>query len=66
VALDLGEVRVVENGAPREHDRRAVGRAVGSSEVRITLDLNAGDREAVMHTCDLTADYVRINAEYST
>jgi glutamate N-acetyltransferase/amino-acid N-acetyltransferase len=66
VTLDLGDVRVVESGAPLEHNRRVLREAVASPEVRITLDLNVGGSEAVMHTCDLTADYVRINSEYRT
>ena len=32
----------------------------------IELDLGVGRHEAAMWTCDLTYDYVRINAEYTT
>lgn len=35
-------------------------------EIRITVDLAAGDHSATSYGCDLTYDYVRINAEYTT
>ena len=66
VDLSLGTVQVVRGGAVSQHRASAARAAANASEVRITLDLNAGDREAVMWTCDLTQDYVRINAEYHT
>ncbi|WP_456457025.1 bifunctional glutamate N-acetyltransferase/amino-acid acetyltransferase ArgJ [Thermovibrio sp.] len=37
-----------------------------SKEVEITLNLNLGKEEFTYLTCDLTYDYVRINAEYRT
>ena len=47
-------------GEPRElvdlHDR----------QVSVVVDLHAGDRRATIWTTDLTYDYVRENAEYST
>jgi glutamate N-acetyltransferase/amino-acid N-acetyltransferase len=35
-------------------------------EVRIDVDLHAGSAEATVWTNDLTYDYVKENAEYST
>ena len=32
----------------------------------ITIDLGLGSKEATVHTCDLSADYVKINADYRT
>jgi len=34
--------------------------------IRLRLDLGAGRAEAVVWTCDLTPDYVRINADYTS
>jgi glutamate N-acetyltransferase/amino-acid N-acetyltransferase len=34
--------------------------------VFITVDLKSGDYDATAWGCDLTYDYVRINAEYRT
>jgi glutamate N-acetyltransferase/amino-acid N-acetyltransferase len=35
-------------------------------EYTITLDLGEGKAECLFLTCDLTVEYVRINADYST
>jgi len=32
----------------------------------VTVDLNLGDGEEVVYTCDFSYDYVKINAEYTT
>jgi glutamate N-acetyltransferase/amino-acid N-acetyltransferase len=40
--------------------------AMDNKEVAIVLDLAVGTESAVGWGCDLTYDYVRINAEYST
>lgn len=40
--------------------------AVSGPEVVIGIDLGAGNEQAEVLTCDLTHDYIRINAEYTT
>ena len=35
-------------------------------EIEITVDLGVGSHAATMWTCDFSADYVKINAEYRT
>jgi glutamate N-acetyltransferase/amino-acid N-acetyltransferase len=66
VDLRLGDVRVVRRGAASRYEKEAARKAVSQSEVEIVLDLNAGDQEATMWTCDFTNAYVRINSEYHT
>jgi glutamate N-acetyltransferase/amino-acid N-acetyltransferase len=66
VDLNLGKVQVVRGGAVCSYRTSAARSAATAREVLITLDLNAGSHEAIMWTCDLTEDYVRINAEYHT
>jgi glutamate N-acetyltransferase/amino-acid N-acetyltransferase len=34
--------------------------------IRLRIDLGLGRAEAVVWTCDLTPDYVRINADYTS
>lgn len=51
-------------GVPFDHD--AAVEALGADEITIDIDLGAGHAEATLYTCDLTYDYVRINAEYTT
>ena len=37
-----------------------------ASEIQIEVSLGLGDGHAVAWGCDLSAEYVRINAEYMT
>ena len=63
------EVPILEGGAPIFQEERAVEAvrmAMDNKEVAIVLDLAVGTESAVGWGCDLTYDYVRINAEYST
>ncbi|MFB3881323.1 MAG: bifunctional glutamate N-acetyltransferase/amino-acid acetyltransferase ArgJ [Armatimonadota bacterium] len=66
VELRLGRVRVVRDGAACPYRTESAQRAVAGPEVEITLDLHAGEHEAVIWTCDMTVDYVKINSEYHT
>ena len=66
VELYLGRVRVVEGGVVCNYRAREAENAVSGKAVQITLDLNEGAHEASVLTCDLTAEYVRINSAYRT
>ena len=65
IDLDLGDVAVVRHGgrldAYREDDGQRVMKA---PEITIRVGLNRGDESASVWTCDLSLDYVRINADY--
>ena len=54
------------DGGGLKFDHDAAVKALGAEEIEIDIDLNAGSAEATVYTCDLTYDYVRINAEYTT
>lgn len=63
------EVPILDSGAPVFEDERSVEvvrMAMDNKEVTIAVDLGVGNGSAVGWGCDLTYDYVRINAEYST
>ncbi len=64
--LFLGDVRVMAAGAACRFDPAAAEKAVRRPEVNILLDLHLGEGEATVWTCDLTAEYVKINADYHT
>jgi glutamate N-acetyltransferase/amino-acid N-acetyltransferase len=66
VDLSLGKVQVVRGGAVCSYRTASARAAVTAHEVHLTLDLNAGNHEAVIWTCDITEEYVRINSEYHT
>jgi glutamate N-acetyltransferase/amino-acid N-acetyltransferase len=47
-------------------DPRHVAAILMRREIDVTIDLNMGPARATLLTCDLTHDYVTINAEYTT
>ena len=63
----LGGVPVFRAGASTGPAARArAGRALRGREVEVAVALGAGRHAASLWTCDLSYDYVRINAEYTT
>lgn len=67
VNIFLNEVCVVRGGAPAPDYTEAHGRDVmRQSEIHVRVELGAGRDAARVWTCDLSHDYVRINAEYRT
>lgn len=63
------EVPILDCGAPVFQEERSVEvvrMAMDNKEVCIALDLGIGKESATGWGCDLTYDYVRINAEYAT
>lgn len=64
VDIFLGKVWVAEGGCERPFNEEEAREALGEDEVRITVDLHAGTARAVAWGCDLSPDYVHINASY--
>lgn len=53
---------VLKNGAAAAVDRGRLLRAARRRELKLAVDLGSGRETAVIWTCDLTPEYVRINA----
>jgi len=64
--LYMGDTRVVQDGSPVHFDKKEVVKHLDGKEVSITLNLHLGRFEAIAWGCDLSEEYVRINAEYTT
>ncbi|WP_235042040.1 bifunctional glutamate N-acetyltransferase/amino-acid acetyltransferase ArgJ [Vreelandella profundi] len=65
VVIDLGDVRLVENGGRAASYTEAAGSAVmAQAEIAIRINLGRGDESATVWTSDLSHDYVSINADY--
>ncbi|MFZ5974786.1 MAG: bifunctional glutamate N-acetyltransferase/amino-acid acetyltransferase ArgJ [Bacillota bacterium] len=62
----IGDVQVCRNGGGLAFDEEAALHALKQSEVVYTIDLHGGEASETMWTCDLSLDYVRINADYRT
>jgi len=63
--LFFNKVKVVRSGIMNNKDKEATDE-MRKKELKITVDLHAGKASAKVLTCDLTEDYIRINAEYRT
>jgi acetylglutamate kinase len=59
-------VTVFERGAPVEIDREALRVRMRESRVDVVVDLCEGDARATSFGCDLSYDYVKINADYTS
>ena len=64
--IAIGGRRVVSRGVPVPLEKASARRLLDHSSVHVRIDLHAGRAEDRMWTCDLTEDYVRINARYTT
>jgi glutamate N-acetyltransferase/amino-acid N-acetyltransferase len=70
VSLFIEDVCLVKEGkilafADTEELKRAE-KALVAEEIKITADLHTGEHSATAFGCDMSPDYVRINAEYTT
>ena len=67
VRIWLGDVCIVRGGGRAAEYTEQLGRTVmAESEFSIRVDLGRGEARTRILTCDLSYDYVRINAEYRT
>jgi len=66
LSCKLGPITVFKNGAPRKFDAKRASKVVSQTEHTITVDLGAGMASDFCYGCDLSAEYVRINADYHT
>ncbi len=60
------EIEVARAGERVPHDERAASALLARDPVHVRLDLGLGGAECTVWTCDLSADYVAINAHYTT
>ncbi|MBD3221616.1 bifunctional glutamate N-acetyltransferase/amino-acid acetyltransferase ArgJ [bacterium] len=58
--------QIVAGGQPTAVERRKLKNMMRASFLYVVLNLNAGDGKATAWGADLSYEYVRINAEYST
>ena len=66
LSVGVAGVKVFARGAGLEVDLDRVREGFGGHEIEITADMGLGAGTAEAWTCDLTAEYVRINADYTT
>jgi glutamate N-acetyltransferase/amino-acid N-acetyltransferase len=67
IQILLNSSLLFKNGAPtRGASQPELRKKMKSKNIVIVIELNSGSYSDVVYTCDLSYDYVRINAEYTT
>ena len=62
----IGDLPLMLAGTPQPFEKSVAQATLAEAQIYITLDLHAGEAEAVGWGCDLTQEYVVINSEYET
>ncbi|MBK7369132.1 MAG: bifunctional glutamate N-acetyltransferase/amino-acid acetyltransferase ArgJ [Candidatus Eisenbacteria bacterium] len=63
---DGDDVQLLDRGLPVEFDKARASALLQCDPAVIHLDLGLGDAHAIVWTCDFSAEYVHINADYTT
>lgn len=61
----FNNIKVVKGGLANNRDKEAT-ETLRAKTIKITVDLHSGSSSSKVLTCDLTEEYIRINAEYRT
>jgi len=66
-SVRIGSVELFKDGVPFDDRAPEAAACLAGADIEITIDLGAGGAyAATVWTCDLSAEYVAINAEYRT
>ena len=66
LSCKIGKVTVFRNGQPAVFNAAAVSRIISAKEHTITVDLGSGKCSDFCYGCDLSREYIKINADYHT
>ncbi len=67
LSLSINNVSVYEDGIPTVFDADALSKSLKQDRnVSLRLQLKSGAESVRFWTCDLTAEYIRLNADYTT
>ena len=59
-----GKLKIIKNGVAVDYSEKEATKILSQPEVRAIADIKMGDASATAWGCDLTFDYVKINADY--
>jgi len=65
-AVTIGSIVLFKDGRPHDEAAPEAAAYLKNDEIAVLVDLGAGTASSTVWTCDLSAEYVRINAEYRT
>ena len=58
------QIQIIENGTAADYREEKATEILSQSKVTVTADIKAGEAQATAWGCDLTHDYISINADY--
>ena len=64
--VTIGSIVLFDNGRPYDDRAPEAAEYLKGKEVAVGVNLGAGSESSTVWTCDLSAEYVKINAEYRT
>ena len=64
--VKFGGIPVYAYGVGADVDMEALAKVMAQHDIVIDVELNEGDAEATVWTCDFSYEYVKINGEYHT
>ena len=64
IASEHGTLQLVTKGMATDYSEELATKILSSSEVKAIIDIHNGEYKATAWGCDLTYDYVKINADY--
>ena len=59
-----GKIQIIENGVAVNYSEEEATKILSEPEVTVVVDMKNGEESATAWGCDLTYDYVKINADY--
>ena len=59
-----GRIQIYKNGSAADYSEEEAGRILSEKEVTIVADMHMGTETATAWGCDLSYEYVKINADY--
>lgn len=64
IESEYGNLKLVENGMATDYSEEIATKILSSEYVKANIDMKIADGKATAWGCDLTYDYVKINADY--
>ena len=65
-AVSIGSIVLFKDGRPYDEATPEAAAYLKGKDIEVSVHLGAGDVSSTVWTCDLSAEYVRINADYRT
>lgn len=64
--VKFGGITIFANGTGATYDEKVLAHVMKEKDIVIDIELNMGQEDATVWSCDLSYEYVKINGEYHT